>query len=171
MTRADETSAERDASSFSRRAVPAMPPRYRHAKDLTPRQRQRVGKILLGPVLFRSFLPSVVIWFTFIAIEIGIAEKAIPGIDLNGWPFILVAYPISCLVFAGAMAVTHVLMIRWLLRYRTGRRGRLVALRDVLRPMDDRSSRWRRRRLSLYGVAKHELELSHSLWRSDGVVR
>lgn len=146
-----------------------MRPRYRRAKNLTPRQRQRVGRVLDGALVVRSFLPSFAIWFGFIGIQMVIAKAVAPGIDLNGWPFICVAYPVSCLVFAGAMAVTHVLLIRWLLRYRTARRGRVVALRDVLRPTDDRPSAWRRWRLLSYGVAEKEFELSPSLWRPGGI--
>jgi hypothetical protein len=146
-----------------------MPPRYRRAKDLTPRQRQRVGKVLVGALVLRSFLPSFGIWFGCIGIEMVIAKALVPGVDLNGWPFILIAYPISCVVFTVAMAVTHVLLIRWLLRYRTARRGRVVALRDVLRPTDDRPTALRRWRLLSYGVAETEFELSPSLWRPGGV--
>jgi hypothetical protein len=146
-----------------------MRPRYRRAKDFTPRQRQRVVKVLVGLLVVRSLMPSFAVWFGFMGIEMLIAKAMIPGIDLNGWPFIVVAYPISCLVFAGAMAVTHVLLIRWLLRYRTVRRGRVVALRIVLRPTDDRPSVWRRWRLLSYGVFEKEFELSPSLWRPGGV--
>jgi hypothetical protein len=146
-----------------------MRPSYRRAKNLTGRQRQRVGKVLIGPLLLRSFLPSLAVWWAVVMIEMAIAKTAIPGIDLNGWPFILIAYPISGLVFAAAMAVTHVMLIRWLLRYRTARRGRAVALRDVLRPTDDQPSRLRRFRLALYGVSEQDLQLSPSLWRCRGV--
>jgi len=148
--------------------VRVMRPRYRRAKDLTPRQRQRVAGVLVGALVVRSLLPSFAVWFGFIGIEMVIAKALVQGIDLNGWPFICVAYPISWLVFAGAMSVTHVLLIRWLLRYRTARRGRVVALRDVLRPTDNRPSAWRRWRLMLYGVAETEFELSPSLWRPGG---
>jgi hypothetical protein len=126
-----------------------MRPRYRRAKDPTRDQRQRAEKVLIGPLLLRSFLPSLAVCWAFIAIEMAIAKTAIPDIDLNGGPFILIAYPIACLAFVVAMAVTHFMFVRWLLRYRTERRGRVVALRDVLRPTDDQPSRLRRVRLAL----------------------
>jgi hypothetical protein len=119
----------------------------------------------MTPLWLRSFLPSLVVWWAFIAIEMVIARTAVPGIDLNGGPFILIAYPISGLAFTAAMAVTHFMLVRWLLRYRTARRGRDIALRAVLRPTDDRPSRLRRFRLALYGVSEEDLQLSPSLWR------
>jgi len=33
-----------------------------------------------------------------------------PDIDTNGWPFIAVVFPVSCLVFAGAMTVAALLV-------------------------------------------------------------
>jgi hypothetical protein len=146
-----------------------MRPKYRRVKDLTPRQRQRIERVIIGVLVLRVFLPTGVIWFGFIGIEMATAKAMVPDVDTNGWRFISVAYPISCLVFVTAMAVTHVLFVRWLLRYRTARRGRVVALRDALRPGDDQPSAWRRWLLLSYGVAEQELQLAPSLWRADGV--
>lgn len=123
------------------------------------------AKFLAAHFVVRSVLPSFAVWFGFIGTEMVFAKALMPGIDLDGWPFIAVAFPVSCLVFAGAMEITHVMLVRWLLRYRTARRGRVVALRDVLRPTDDRPSTLRRWRLSSYGITEDELALSPSLWR------
>lgn len=111
----------------------------------------------------RSILPSIAIWWAFILLELLVARVLWPGIDTNGWPFILVAFPISGVVLAMAGAVTHVFLIRWLLRYRTRRKGRPVALRSVLGPTDGNPSRLRRWKLAMYGVSRHEQELLRSL--------
>jgi hypothetical protein len=143
-----------------------MPPRYRPTKNLSPVDRQRIMRILVTPLMLRSFLPSFAIWIAFLYAEIGLTKLVFPNVNINGWPFILVAYPVSCLVFAGSMAVTHFMLIRWLLQYRTARRGRAVALRDILRPTDGQPSRLRRWRLTAYGVRPEDLALAASLWRS-----
>jgi hypothetical protein len=122
-------------------------------------------KLLSGPMLLRSFLPAFAVWWLFIGVGLGITHAARPDIDTNGWPFIVTFFPVSCVVFALAMMVGHVLLIRWLIRHRSTRRGRVVALRGVLRPTDAQPSAWRRFWLSLYGVTAGDLGLLPSLWR------
>ena len=142
-----------------------MLPKYRRMKDLTQRQRQRAVRILIGALVLRSILQSLAVWIGFFYVEMEVAKVTRPNVDVNGWRFFWIAYPVSCIVGCAAMAFTHVLLIRWLLRFRTARRGRAVALRNVLRPTDHRASRLRRWRLALYGVANEELVMSPSVWR------
>jgi hypothetical protein len=119
-------------------------------------------------VVVRWFIPAFGIWVAFIVAGIGVTRWAYPNVDTNGWKFIAVFFPTSCLVFAAAMAVGHVQLVRWLINHRTARRGRLVAMRDVLRPSDAHPSRWRRWWLSRYGVTTADLELIPLLWRTTG---
>lgn len=125
-------------------------------------------KVLIGPLVLRSFLPAFAVWWLFILVGLGITRAVRPEIDTDGWPFIVAFYPITCLVFALVMTVGQVLLIRWLIRYRTERRGRVVALRGVLRPTDVQPSMWRRFWLGLYGVTPDDLGLLPSLWRPGG---
>ena len=141
-----------------------MPPRYHSARELNSHQRRRVMRVLSGPIVVRSFLPAFGVWWAFIITGLVITHWAHPEIDTNGWMFIAAFFPTSCLVLAAAMAVGHVRLIRWLINYRTARRGRLVAMRDVLCPSDTQPSRWRRWWLSWYGITRADLELIPSLW-------
>jgi len=110
--------------------------------------------VLIGPLAARVFLPAGALWWGFILAVIGFTRFRHQDIDTNGWPFILAVFPASCLVFAGATTVGHVLFVRWLIRYRSHRRGRPVAMRLVLGPSDREPSRWRRLWLSVYGVTE-----------------
>jgi hypothetical protein len=132
-----------------------MSRRFLSAIDLTPHQR-RLTRVLIGPLATRVFLPAIAVWWGFILAVLLVTHDRRPDIDTNGWPFLAVVFPISCLVFAGAMTVGHVLFVRWLIRYRTARRGRPVAVRCVLDPTDVESSRWRRFWLAAYGVTAED---------------
>lgn len=112
--------------------------------------------MLIGPLAARVFLPAAAVWWGFILIVLVLTRSRRPDIDTNGWPFISVVCPISCLVFAGALTVGHVLFVRWLVRYRTRRRGRPAAVRCVLCPSDGEPSRWRRLWLAAYGVTDED---------------
>lgn len=82
----------------------------------------------------------------------------------------MAVFPVSCLVFAVAMTVGHVLFVRWLIRYRTRRRGCPVAMRLVLSPSDRSPSRRRRLWLSAYGVTDADRsEFFDWLDRSGGI--
>jgi hypothetical protein len=116
------------------------------------------------PLLLRALLPTMGVWWLSILVGLAITRVFWPDIDTNGWPFIVVFFPISCLVCAIAAVVFHVLLVRWLIRYRTSRRGRVVAMRDVLRPSDIQPSKWRLFWLNLYGVTPGDLGLIPSLW-------
>jgi hypothetical protein len=126
--------------------------RFLLSGDLAPQQRRRLDRVLIGPLAARVLLPAVAVWWGFILTVLLVTRDRRPDIDTNGWPFILAVFPVSCLVFVSAMTVGHVLFVRWLIRYRTGRRGRAVAVRCVLCPSDREPSRWRRLWLSACGV-------------------
>jgi hypothetical protein len=134
-----------------------------------PRLRQRIPSAMRKPLFLRSFLLSLAIWWVFILLEIGLTKARRPDINTNGWPFILLALAISCIVFRTALAVTYVSLVLRLNRYRTLRRRRVAARRSVLSPSDERPSRWRRFRPGLYEVTSVSQELSRSLGRHNGV--
>jgi hypothetical protein len=148
-----------------------MKPRYWSSGDLTPRERQRLMRIVSPLFIVRVLLPAFVVWWLFILAGLAIARAWRPAVDTNGWPFIVAFFVPSCVVFVVASAFCQVLLIRWLIRYRTTRRGRIVAMRDVLRPSDARLSVWRRFWLYLYGVTAEDLGLLSSLWRPAGAAR
>jgi hypothetical protein len=120
---------------------------------------------VVGRILVPQFILSSVVWIGFTLLEIAVTKVWLTDVDINGWPFILIAYPISCVVYVGVMLLTHILMFRRLLKYRTIRRGRAAALRNVLRPSDDQPSGLRRLLLASYGIAPSEWAWSRSLWR------
>jgi hypothetical protein len=66
------------------------------------------------------------------------------------------------------MALGNLFFFRWLLRYRTARRGRRVGLRDVMRPSDGHASPMRRLWLKLIGVTAMDIGDVHLLWRTGG---
>src|SRR5439155_10051129 len=103
-----------------------MRPRYRPSRDLTARQRGRVMRALACPVLIRAYLPAFAVWWGFILAGLSATRAMRPEVDINGWRFIAAFLPVSCVVFGAVMIVTHVLLIRWIVRYRTGRRWRSV---------------------------------------------
>jgi hypothetical protein len=136
-----------------------------------PSLRRRIPRAMRKPLFLRSFLLSLAIWWVFILLEIGLTKARRPDINTNGWPFILLALAISCVVFRTALAVTYVSLVLRLNRYHTLRRRQVAALRSVLSPSDQRPSRWRRFPPSLYGVTSMSLELSRSLGWHDGADR
>lgn len=125
--------------------------------------------MLIGPLVALVLLPATVVWWGFILTVLLLTRDRRPDIHTNGWPFISVVFPISCLVFAGALTVGHVLFVRWLIRYRTGRRGRSLAVRCVLCPSDREPSRGRLFWLAAYGITTEDrCEFLAWLDRPDG---
>ncbi len=127
--------------------------KYLQLSDLSPDQRRRLFRVVAVP-LKRIVLSAMLVWLGFILAVLGFTRAWRPDIDTNGLPFGLAVFPVSCLVCAGAATVGHVLWVRWLIRYRSRRRGRPDAMRWFLRPSDREPSRWRRLWLALYGVTE-----------------
>lgn len=81
---------------------------------------------------------------------------------------VVVLFAVGGLVAVPIYIAFFVVFVRWLIRYRTGRRGRIVALRDVLKPTD-RSPSWIRRfSLRLYGLTQEDINQIPNLWREYG---
>ena len=74
-------------------------------------------------------------------------------------------YVLSCVVPSLALGVGQVLFVRRLIRCRMARRGRISAMRGILRPTDAQPSAWWRACLCLYGVTSDDLAMLPMLWR------
>ena len=111
-------------------------------------------RVLATPLILRTILPAFAVMSLFILVALGVTKAFWPTVDINGWPFIAVVMPLACVVCFAAWAVSHVFLIRWLIRYRSTRHGREVAMGDVLRASDSQPSRWRRLELAAYGVSE-----------------
>ena len=110
-------------------------------------------------------LPAL-IWMASVLAMGAIAHTLRPDMDTRGWGFLILVLGITSGIYVVTALAALVLTIRWLLRYRTGRRGRRVALRNVLRP-GDAAPTWRRRMmLMLYGVNRTDLAMAATLWRT-----
>jgi hypothetical protein len=120
-------------------------------------------RVLATPLILRAVLPALGATLLFILLALGITKAFWPRVDTNGWPFIAVVMPLACVACFAAWAVGHVSLVRWLIRYRSARHGREVAMGDVLRAGDGRPSRWRRLELAAYGVSESDrVAFSHA---------
>jgi hypothetical protein len=131
---------------------------YRRAPKLSSRRRQRLAGVLAIPLFFRAGLPALLAAYAIVGVIFLTTRLLFPTVDTNSWPFIV---PTVIVMFATgicAFGFTHVLFVRWLLRYRTGRHGRSVALGDVLRASDAAPSCRRRLLLRAYGISIAELQ-------------
>ncbi len=131
---------------------------YRRLKRLTPRHRQRLARVFMTAVLFRAVYPAMATAFASLGIAVVVTRVLWPGIDTNAWPFIVTVMLLTFAVGIAAWAVANAFLIRWLIRYRSGRHGRAVALGDVLRPSDVHASFLRRIALTAYGISSTDLE-------------
>jgi hypothetical protein len=127
--------------------------RYRFSGKLSAQRRQRVARVLATPVMLRAILPAFATMLAFILIVLGVVRSRWPHVDINGWTFITAVMSAATVVCFAAWAVAHVFLVRWLIRYRSARHGREVAMGDVLRTTDVRAPRWRRFELAAYGVS------------------
>jgi hypothetical protein len=130
-----------------------MRKKFLRPSDLSAEQRRHLFRVLARP-LIRILYSAMFVWAGFILAVLVFTRAWRPDIDTNGLPFILAVFPVSCLVCAGAATVGHVLFVRWLIRYRSRRRGRPAAMRWFLGPSDREPSRWRRLWLAAYGVTE-----------------
>ena len=126
--------------------------------------------MLATPVALRAVLPAFATMLVFILVVLGIVRWRRPHVDVNGWPFITAVMSAAVGVAVAAWAVGHVLLVRWLIRYRSARHGREVAMGDVLRATDLRPSWWRRIELAAYGVSDADRARFQESLRSGGVV-
>ena len=126
-------------------------------------------RVLATPLILRATLPAFGVMLLFILLALGITKVFWPNIDTNGWPFIAVVMSLACIVCFAAWAVGHVFLVRWLIRYRSARHGREVAMGDVLRASDVQPSRWRRLELGAYGVSEADRVHFDASRRSGGV--
>lgn len=145
-----------------------MKPRYKSNADYTDAQRGRIVRIFALPLLFRVFVPFFVAWLSASLLITYMAKYFYPHID-NGDSFVvIVQYATGGLVAIPVCVACFVSYVRWIIRYRTKRRGRIVALRDVLKPTD-RSPSWTRKiNLRLYGLTQEDVDQIPNLWRESG---
>ena len=142
---------------------------YRQASKLSSKRRARLVRVLSGPLFIRTLLPPFLVMGVFVIIGLGIARVIWPTLDTNGWPFIIAFLPLVFAVYFGTWAIAHALFIRWLLRYRTARHGRIVALGDILRPSDTNPSLRRRLVLCALGVSQADRATSVAPPQSGGI--
>jgi hypothetical protein len=133
--------------------------RYRQQLKLSAVRKQRLMRVLATPLFFRVGLPSLLAAYALIGITLTVTPLVWRGIDTNAWPFIVPTVAVGFMACFGTFLILHPLFIRWLLRYRSRRRGRLVALGDVLRASDANPTRWRLLVLRAYGISDAERRL------------
>jgi len=93
-----------------------------------------------------------------------------PTVNTNGWRFIIPAVAVYFAIGLVAFLIAYALFIRWLLRYRSDRHGRAVALGDVLRASDVTPSFRRRVALWMYGISETDRQLiatGEDSWRRN----
>ena len=127
--------------------------RYRLTKKLSALRGQRIARVLATAVMLRAVLPAFATMVAFILVVLAVTRLRWPHVDINGWPYITVVMSVAVVVAFAAWAVAHVFLVRWLIRYRSARHGREVAMGDVLRPTDVQAPWWRRFELAAYGVS------------------
>ncbi len=143
-----------------------MPPRYRTKKDITEAQRERLVNVCSNMMIMRFLLPTAATWTAVTFGGLGVILLIDPAFDIEDPVFLWIYMPLSILFCAIAGVFFFVLMMRWLVRYRTERRGRDAGLREVLRPTDMRPANWRWVWLRLYGVKRDDLKRVPHLWRT-----
>ena len=131
-------------------------PRYRRTRDLSRKQQVRLHRVLSRPLHHRVIAPAV----SFSAVCFGMGLLASSNVWIASALYGVIGATIG-------MTVANLFFFRWILRYRTARRGRRVALRDVMRPSDAHPSRVRRLWLQLIGVTSEDIATLPMLWRPD----
>jgi hypothetical protein len=143
----------------------SMKPKYIPSRDLPVFRSERVQRRLFGAIVLRTAVPGIFVGAMAFNVAQGVIAMLSPKRELYSAPVVIGAALVGLLVFILVGMIGFGLFVRWLVRYRTARRGREVALRQVLKPNDNRPSAWRRMWLTFYGVRREEINMAQRLWR------
>ena len=102
--------------------------RYRRTSKLSSTRRQRLMRVLAMPLFLRVGLPSLLAAYAIMGLVFMAAPAIWPTVNTNGWRFIIPAVAVYFAIGLVAFLIAYALFIRWLLRYRSDRHGRAVAL-------------------------------------------